>query len=82
VRPGENYKEEVAIVAIASFLPAGQQQVHGLGVHQHRRSVPGRAGRGRIPVHVLRVPGNLRVREVPCYDTANRSSTYKKKIAL
>lgn len=41
------------------LLPAGQPDHHGLGLlHRHRPLPPGE-GRGRLPLHRLRLPGDL-----------------------
>lgn len=42
------------------LLPAGQWPQHGLGVGRHLGGIWARAGRGRLPLHGVRLPGDLR----------------------
>lgn len=42
------------------LLPAGERAQHGERVHAHLRGVREREGRGWVPVHGLRLPGDLR----------------------
>lgn len=43
------------------FLPAGQPAQHGVRVHPHLRDLRAGAGRGRLPLHGLRLTGDLRL---------------------
>lgn len=45
----------------AGLLPAGQPAQHGVRVHGHLRDLRAGAGRGRLPLHGLRLAGDLRV---------------------
>lgn len=42
------------------LLPAGERAQHGERVHAHLRGLREREGRGWIPLHGLRLPGDLR----------------------
>lgn len=45
----------------AGLLPAGQPAQHGVGVHAHLRDLRAGARRGRLPLHGLRLAGDLRL---------------------
>lgn len=45
----------------AGLLPAGQPAQHGVGVHAHLRDLWAGARRGRLPLHGLRLAGDLRL---------------------
>ena len=44
------------------FLPAGERPQHGVRVGRHRRGVRAGAGPRWLPVHGVRLPGDLRLR--------------------
>lgn len=45
----------------AGLLPAGQPAQHGVRVHAHLRDLRAGARRGRLPLHGLRLAGDLRL---------------------
>uniref|UniRef100_A0AC11BMN9 Uncharacterized protein n=1 Tax=Ovis aries TaxID=9940 RepID=A0AC11BMN9_SHEEP len=45
----------------SSLLPAGEPAQHGERVHAHRGHIRAGEGRGWLPLHGLRLPGNLRL---------------------
>lgn len=45
----------------AGLLPAGQPAQHGVSVHTHLRDLRAGERRGRLPLHGLRLAGDLRL---------------------